>query len=140
VYVRETSVGHSDLKSGAPNTGGIKVNTGLGNDKIYFDGLASAHDINIDAGAGHDTVDVLNGAVIDNFMAQLGEGDDVMSITNLNTRLQPSTAKTQISGAGGVDRLTISGSPFKSLETTGWEYINGVRVLSSLTGNVIAQF
>jgi hypothetical protein len=132
VYVRETSVGHSDLRTGAPNTGGITVNTGLGNDTIYFDGLASAHDINIDAGAGNDRVDVLNGAVIDNFMAQLGDGDDVMSINNLKTRLQPGTAKTQISGAGGVDRLTISGSPFRNLEMTGWEYFNGNPIFAPL--------
>lgn len=131
VYVRDTNVGHSDLKSGAPNTGGITVNTGLGNDIINFDGLRSSHDINIDAGAGNDRVDVLNGALVDNFMAELGDGDDVMTVNAMNTRLRPNSAKTQISGGNGTDRLTTSGFPARNLELTGWEYVNGLPVLAT---------
>jgi hypothetical protein len=130
VYVFNTNVGKTDLKSGAPNTGGITVNTGLGNDLIYFDGLRSNHDINIDAGAGHDKVDVLNGAVIDNFMAELGDGDDVMTIRNVNATKQSNSDTTRISGGGGTDQLTMSGSPFKNMQRTGWEYINGVRIIT----------
>jgi hypothetical protein len=136
VYIRDTNVGHSDLKSGAPNTGGITVNTGLGNDIINFDGLRSSHDIIIDAGAGHDRVDVLNGALIDNFMAELGDGDDVMTVNAMNTRLRPNSAKTQISGAGGSDRLTTIGFPAKNLELTGWEYINGTPVFAPVANPV----
>jgi hypothetical protein len=140
VTIIDTSVGKSDLKSGAPNTGGITVNTGLGNDTIYFNDLRSSHDININAGAGNDKVDILNGAVVDNFMADLGDGDDVLSISSLRTMAQSNSDKTRILGGNGTDRITRTGTPFKNLEMTGWEYINGVRVLTpivdTLTGGV----
>lgn len=129
VMVIDTVVGKANLKSGSPNTGGITVNTGLGNDTIYFNGLSSNHDINIDAGAGHDKVEMLNGAVIDKFMAELGDGDDLLTINSVNTRLQ-GTGKTRFSGGNGTDRLTMSGSPFRGLEKTGWEYINGMPVFT----------
>lgn len=137
VSVLNTSVGQSNLKSGTANTGGINVNTGLGDDTITFDGLRSNHDINIDAGAGQDKVEVLNGAVVDNFMAQLGDGDDVLTINNLNTTIQAGT--TRILGGNGTDRITMSAYSPRSPELTGWEYINGNRVFATLSTNVMTQ-
>jgi hypothetical protein len=137
VTVLNTIVGQSNLKSGSPNSGGITVNTGLGNDVIAFDGLASNHDINVDAGAGNDKLDVRNTSVIDNFMAELGDGDDVMSIYNLSA----TSAKSRISGGNGTDRVTSSwffSGP--TTEVVGWEYINGVQQpLFSLSGDLVTR-
>jgi hypothetical protein len=143
VFVRDTNVGHSDLKSGAPSTGGIKVTTGLGNDTINFDGLRSSHDIDIDAGAGNDRVDVLNGAVVDNFMAELGDGDDVMTVNNFSAISHTTIAKIRISGGNGTDSLTTMGFPSRNPELTGWEYINGnpifAPVVNTLSGGVATK-
>ena len=73
-------------------------------------------------------------------MAELGDGDDVMSISSLRTMAQSNSDITRILGGNGTDRITRTGTPFKNLEMTGWEYINGVRVLTpnvdTLTGGV----
>lgn len=59
-------------------------------------------------------------------MAELGDGDDLLAIHNFNPSLQGISDITTIAGGGGTDQLTMSGSPFKNMQRTGWEFINGV--------------
>jgi hypothetical protein len=86
---------------------------------------ATAFDnIMLDAGAGHDTMELSNVLALDNLFALLGDGDDTLNVMNL---FQP-TGVARIDGGAGYDRLTKSGSyPTARLEQTGWEVINGRR-------------
>jgi len=131
VNVANTTVGHSvsgDLTNPF-GVGGITINTGAGNDFIHLENLASNHDVIFDAGTGEDRAEVINVAVLDNFMAELGDGSDIMSVDGLYTGFQTSADKTRISGGNGIDSLTTTGQfPTWNREITGWEYINGFRV------------
>jgi hypothetical protein len=103
-------------------SGNIGVRTGGGNDRIYLDNVTAWHDMNLDAGAGDDTAELNYALAIDNFMANLGDGSDSLTIKDLYVV----NGKTRVIGGNGFDRLTKSGAyPTNLVEQLGWEYING---------------
>jgi hypothetical protein len=108
--------------------GNINVRTGGGNDLIHFDNLTSYKDINLDFGTGDDTGEIKQVLAVDNFFANLGDGNDSLAINDL----YGGTGKTSILGGTGFDSLTRTGTyfPTHDVDQSGWEMINGRLVLS----------
>jgi hypothetical protein len=107
--------------------GNINVRTGGGNDLIHFDNLTSYKDINLDFGAGDDTGEIKQVLAVDNFFANLGDGNDGLAINDL----YGGTGNTSILGGNGFDSLTKTGTYFPTHNVTqsAWEVINGRLVL-----------
>jgi hypothetical protein len=111
--------------------GGIGIRTGGGNDAIHLDHVLSGSqgDLNLDAGAGDDTVELNYIEAVNNFMAKLGDGSDSLKVNDLFVDF----GQTTIDGGNGVDSLTRSGAfPTSRLSQIGFEWINGRHVLSVL--------
>jgi hypothetical protein len=103
--------------------GTLSVKLGGGNDVLALNDVKSDLDVNLDAGTGNDTVRLVRVAAVDNFFANLGDGDDVLATTDLFG----GGLKNQILGGNGIDRMTRTGAfPVIGLTQTGWEYINGL--------------
>src|SRR5262249_44717824 len=107
---------------------GIGIRTGGGNDTIHLDNILSGShgDLNLDAGAGDDAVDLNHIEAVNNFMAKLGDGSDNLTIRELFVAF----GQTTVEGGGGTDSLTTAGALPNRLTPTGFEWINGRHVLS----------
>jgi hypothetical protein len=114
----------------------LHVRTGGGNDSITMTNVGVSHNLDFDAGAGADSASLDGISAVDSLMAKLGEGDDMLTTSNLFTK------NLTLDGGAGFDRLTKKPDPFfaGTRTQTGWEYINGLRVLEavSLTTNGVA--
>ena len=92
--------------------------------------MTSYKDFNLDAGAGDDKLEVNDVCAVDNFFAQLGDGNDNVTINDLYLI----NGKTQIDGGAGSDSITKTGAfPTSQVTQSNFEWINGRPVL------VIAQ-
>jgi hypothetical protein len=109
-------------------SGYITARTGGGNDIIHLDNVTSYRDINLDFGTGDDTGEIKQVLAVDNFFANLGDGNDKLAINDL----YGGTGKTSILGGAGYDSLTKTGTyfPTRNVDQSGWEVINGIRLLS----------
>jgi hypothetical protein len=100
--------------------GDMQILLGGGNDLFHMESSSTLHDLYLDAGAGDDTATIQNVVAVDLFMAQMGDGNDSLSIDYLWGD------KFSFQGGGGVDHLAKTANVFgHSLDQSGWEYING---------------
>src|SRR5262249_16273768 len=98
---------------------GIGIRTGGGNDTIHLDHVVSGPggDLNLDAGAGDDAVDLDYIEAVNNFMAKLGDGSDNLTIRDLFV----DHGQTTVDGGGGTNSLTTAGAyPTSKLTQTGF--------------------
>lgn len=103
----------------------VVVELGAGNDVLTMTNLATNLSISLAGQKGNDTMNVTEVQTLDGFFAYMGEGDDTLNVTSVKAK-----RLTLDGGAGTNDRLNLSQMPSGSSQTrTGWEFINGTRVL-----------
>ena len=114
----------------------MTARTGGGADLIHLDNVTSYRNINLDFGTGVDRGEINQTLACDSFFANLGDGNDNLAINDL----YGGTGKTSILGGNGFDSLTKTGTyfPTRNVEQTGWEMINGRRVLADLVQSPVA--
>jgi hypothetical protein len=112
---------------------GFTLLTGGGADIVQLNNVScssSLYGIAIDTGAGNDRVTLNKVTAADNFFANLGAGDDYLSLTDLYV-----TKDTSILGGDGYDSLWKYGTfPTSLLMQTGWELLNGRLNITTMGG------
>ncbi|HVX10837.1 MAG TPA: hypothetical protein VHC22_06625 [Pirellulales bacterium] len=110
---------------GVYNQGSIQVNTGAGNDSVHLTDIGSYANVNLSTGAGNDSVTLTNVYATDEIMASLGDGNDSLNVDYLTSKY------IDLDGGAGTNSLTISKNLFgvgggtDTLNEIGWAYING---------------
>jgi hypothetical protein len=104
------------------STGSMTVLMGGGNDVLKLTNVFTGHDLNLDAGAGDDNVQLTEVTAIDNFFANLGDGNDVLTVNDLSIVY----GKGTIDGGAGTDSMTKTGYfPTGQVTQANFEWING---------------
>jgi len=93
--------------------GNLAVKGGLGNDRATLTRVKVAGTTTINTGAGADTLEIESSEFVKAFSADLGNGDDTISIAQFAAAPAPVNfgAKTTILAGAGNDTLTLGNAP-----------------------------
>lgn len=114
--------------------GNLQAVLGGGNDLFHLSNGHVLKTLNLDAGTGDDSAEFLDGAVVDELFAQLGDGNDVLSADRFYGR-----AFHFLGGAGSDNLKRTSAIYGQVVEQTGWECINGRLQLAVAGGATLAK-